>query len=269
MRRHLRAAAERRQRHRGHRASTEQAQKPRSEHDPREGHVEEEDRHEGRSGDGPFGSVSKSPSPDAQERLEHEGQDGGLDPEEEPLDERHVAEAHVQQAQREDREEAREHEQKPGHQPAERSMEQPADVGRELLCLRTREQHAVRERVEEALLRHPALFFHENAVHHRNLACGSTEALERDPAPRAKSLAEFWHGCRRPLVEPDAARSGSSYSLKNRLPSPPVERQRRRILPGVRSRSPDERPSTVSARRGIEPRARDLRREHGIRNLYK
>ena len=40
-------------------------------------------------------------------------------------------------------------EQPAGHDAAERAVHQPADIGRELLRLRARQQHAVVERVQE------------------------------------------------------------------------------------------------------------------------
>ena len=69
-------------------------------------------------------------------------------------------------------------------------MQEPADVDRELLRLGPRQQHAVGQRVEEALLAHPALLLDQDAVHHGDLAGRASEAVEGDARPGAERLAE-------------------------------------------------------------------------------
>jgi hypothetical protein len=54
-------------------------------------------------------------------------------------------------------------------------VQQPADIGRELLRLRPRQQHAVIERVKKTLLADPAFLVDQDAVHHRDLPGGSAE----------------------------------------------------------------------------------------------
>ena len=78
--------------------------------------------------------------------------------------------------------------------PPERAVHEPADVGRELLRLGTGQQHAVVERVQEALLADPAAPVDELAVHDRDLAGRSAEGDEPELHPEAKGLGE-WHHC--------------------------------------------------------------------------
>lgn len=49
-------------------------------------------------------------------------------------------------------------------------MQQPADVGRQLLGLGPGQHHAVIERMQKTVFIDPAFFFHQNAVHQRNLS---------------------------------------------------------------------------------------------------
>ena len=69
-------------------------------------------------------------------------------------------------------------------------MQQPADIGRELLRLRTRQQHAVVQRVQEPALGNPVLFLDQDAVHHRDLPGRPAEAQQRHLQPDPKGLAE-------------------------------------------------------------------------------
>src|SRR3546814_3977176 len=84
-----------------------------------------------------------------------------------------------------DRDEPRQHEQRTGDQPAFRLVEQPADIGGELLRLGAGKQHAIVERVEESFLTNPAFFVDQDAVHHRDLPGGAAEAQRCDPRPNA------------------------------------------------------------------------------------
>ena len=77
-----------------------------------------------------------------------------------------------------------------GHDAAERAVHQPADIGRELLRLGPRQQHAVVERVQEPALRNPALLLDQDAVHDRDLAGRTAEAQARDAQPDPERLAQ-------------------------------------------------------------------------------
>src|SRR5262245_47247029 len=101
---------------------------------------------------------------------------GRLEAEEQRDDDRDIAPAGVHVAQRHDGNDARTDEKPAGDDAAERAMHQPADIGRELLRLRARQQHAIIERMQEPLFRYPALLLDQNAMHDRDLAGGTAEA---------------------------------------------------------------------------------------------
>jgi hypothetical protein len=134
--------------------------------------------------------VAQRAAADAHDRFQHDRQHGRLQAEEQRLHRRHLAEPGVQPAQHHDRDEARQHEQGPGEQTAPGPVQQPADVHRELLCLRPRQQHAVVERVQEPALADPALLLDQDAVHQRDLPGRPAEAERRDLRPGAHRLAE-------------------------------------------------------------------------------
>ena len=101
-----------------------------------------------------------------------------------------LAEGGVEPAQRHDRDDAGQDEQPAGDEAAARAVQQPADIGGELLRLRAGQQHAVVERVQEAALGDPALLLDQDAVHDRDLAGRPAEAQERDAQPDAERLGE-------------------------------------------------------------------------------
>ena len=57
-----------------------------------------------------------------------------------------------------------------------RPMHKPTDVNCELLCLGTRQQHAIVQRVQKSVLGNPMFLFDQNSMHHRNLSCQATKA---------------------------------------------------------------------------------------------
>ena len=69
-------------------------------------------------------------------------------------------------------------------------MQQPADVHRELLRFRSRQQHAVVQRMQEPALADPALLLDQNAVHHRDLPGRPAEAERGDLRPDPYGLTE-------------------------------------------------------------------------------
>ncbi len=69
-------------------------------------------------------------------------------------------------------------------------VEQPADVGGELLRLRAGQEHAVVEGVQEPVLGNPAPALHELLMHDGNLPRGPPEADEAKLQPEGKRFAE-------------------------------------------------------------------------------
>ncbi len=72
---------------------------------------------------------------------------------------------------------------------AERAVEPPAEVDRELQGLRPRQQHAEIERIHERPLFEPAAPFDDLAVHDRDLPCRPAEGDEAELQPEAEGLA--------------------------------------------------------------------------------
>ena len=69
-------------------------------------------------------------------------------------------------------------------------MHQPADIGRKLLRLGARQQHAIVEGMQEPLFRDPALLLDQNAVHDRDLSGGTAEAEACDAQPDFQRVPE-------------------------------------------------------------------------------
>jgi hypothetical protein len=78
---------------------------------------------------------SSAPAGRCAHRLHDDGQHRRLEPEEQRLDEADIAVERVDPAERHDRDDARQHEQDAGDRAAARAVQQPADVGGELLRL--------------------------------------------------------------------------------------------------------------------------------------
>ena len=150
--------------------------------------------------------------------------DRGLEAVEHAGDERHIAEAEVDPRERDQDEQRRQHEQTAGHDAAPRTVHEPADVRRELLRLGAGQQHAVVQRVQEALLADPAPALDELRVHDRDLSRGSAEADEAELQPETQCFAEtdLYHAhpsasrCRRMLAGGGLHR-GSQLSGRRRL----------------------------------------------------
>ena len=158
--------------------------------DRRERHVEGEDRDEGRRREAPHPAVLQRARADAVRGVQDDRGDRRLEAIEHAGDERHVAEAQVDPGQRDQDRERRQHEQRAGDDAAYRAVHQPAEVGGELLRLGAGQQHAVVQRVQEALLADPAPAFDELGVHDRDLPRRAAEADEAELEPEAQRLGK-------------------------------------------------------------------------------
>src|SRR5262245_56822698 len=155
----------------------------------REGNVEKKDADECGRGQPDHYPVLEGASANANDGLYNNCQHRGFETEEQGSDDRYVAPAGINIAEAHDGDDTRDDEQTAGDNAAKRAVLQPANVGGELLRFRTGKQHAVIECMQKALLRDPALFFDEDAVHHRDLPGRSTKAQSRNPQPRPEGLA--------------------------------------------------------------------------------
>ena len=161
-----------------------------AEDDDGERHVIEEDGDERNRRQRHHDVVLERPLADAQHRLDHDDEDGGLQPEEQAFDDRELAQQHVDPGQRHDGDQAGQHEQRAGEQPALGLVHQPADIDGELLRLGAGQQGAVVERLQEAVLADPPLLLDDDAMHHRDLARRAAEGKRRDAGPYFHGLAE-------------------------------------------------------------------------------
>ena len=171
-------------------ATAEIADQRGSEDDERERHAEEEDRDERGGRDPDHDLVLERAPADPEHRLKHDREHRRLQAEEERLDDPDPAEGGVDEGERHDRKDARQHEEYAGDQATLGLVQQPADVDGELLRLGAGQQHAVVERVQEPGLADPALLLDQDAVHHRDLPGGAAEGEGRHPRPGAHRLGE-------------------------------------------------------------------------------
>ncbi|KAG0755171.1 hypothetical protein G6F24_012011 [Rhizopus arrhizus] len=152
--------------------------------------IEGEDGHERGAGDGPQPVVLQGTRADAMGRLQHDGGHRRLDAVEDPGHQRHVAEGDVEPGQDDQDQQRRQHEQHPGDDTAPSAVQQPADVGGQLLGLRPGQQHAVVQCVEETPLGNPAPPLHQFLMHDRDLPGRPAEADEAELEPEQQGLPE-------------------------------------------------------------------------------
>jgi redox-sensitive bicupin YhaK (pirin superfamily) len=167
---------------------------------------------EGRRGDRPQHSVAQRPRADAVCRMQHDRRHRRLDAVEHARHQWRLAEREVDPRQGDEDQQRRQHEERPGHDAAPGAVQQPADVGRELLRLRSRQHHAVVERVQEASLRDPAPALDQLLVHHRDLAGRSAEADEAELEPEAERVAKARDGRR--VCRGGRIRHGGDYRAR-------------------------------------------------------
>jgi hypothetical protein len=141
----------------------------------REGQVEEEQRDNGSTGEGPGGPSLQRSAGDAQQRLDHHHQHRAFQPKEEGCDEGYVAQQCVDQRQHEHHHGARQDEGDACRQPAPDPVHDPAKVGGQLLRLGPGQQRDEVQCVQEALLTDPVALVDHLAVQQRDLARGSAE----------------------------------------------------------------------------------------------
>ncbi len=158
--------------------------------DDREGDGKEEDADEGNPGQRDHDVVAQCALSDAHQRLDHDGEHRGLQPEEQCLDIPDLAIGCVDVAQAHDGDDAGHDEQAAGHDAAGGPVHQPADIGRKLLRLRAGQQHAVVQRMQEPALGDPFLLLDQDAVHDRDLARGSAKGQQRHAQPDTECFAE-------------------------------------------------------------------------------
>ena len=167
-----------------------EANEPGNQDDQRKRRLQEKDADErGRRDDRERRGRERAPA-DADQCLDHDHQHGGLDAEQRAFHEADAAAVSVKQAQGQHHQRARHDEQDAGNEAAAHTMQQPADIGRELRCLGTGQQHAEIERVQETRLVDPFLFVDGHAVHQRDLSCRAAERQTADLEPDLEGFRE-------------------------------------------------------------------------------
>ncbi|MCY1235517.1 hypothetical protein D9M72_481360 [compost metagenome] len=158
--------------------------------DQREGNAEEENGDEGGGRNADHHSVLECSAANAEDSLDDHREYGGLQAEEEAFDDGDIAEGGVDVAEAEDRQETRQNKEKSGNEAAGGPVQEPADVDGELLRLGSGQQHAVVQRMQEAMLADPALLIDKDAMHHRDLSGRATEAEGRNACPNPDGFAK-------------------------------------------------------------------------------
>ena len=171
-------------------APTEITQQSGAQYDQWKRQVEGKDGDKGRRRQAPQPVVFQRPRADAPGRLGHDGGNRRLDPVEDPRHQRHITIGDIHPAQADQDKQRGQHEQHPGDHPAPGAMQQPADIGGQLLGLRAGQQHAVVERMQKAPLGQPAALLHQFLVHDGDLAGRAAEADQAQLEPEQEGFEQ-------------------------------------------------------------------------------
>src|SRR5690606_20576240 len=71
-------------------------------------------------------------------------------------------------------------------------MQHPTDIGGQLLCFWSRQNHTVTQRVQELAPADPLLFLHKVIVHDSDLSCGPSETDKSEFGPEFQCFPECW-----------------------------------------------------------------------------
>ena len=126
----------------------------------------------------------------AEQSLDDDDEHGGLDADERRLDEGHLTEKRIGDAEREHDQGARKDEQQARGKSAQGAVQAPTDIGRELHGFGTRQQHAEIERVQKMLFVDPFALVHQHAMHQRDLSGRAAEGQHADLRPDGERLPE-------------------------------------------------------------------------------
>src|ERR1700730_4780558 len=142
--------------------------------------MKKENRDERESGERPHDFVSERFAPDANNRDGDNGHNGRLQSVEDRGDRRDIAERGVNITQRPKNKDRRNDKKRSGNDAAPGSVQEPANINRELLRFGAGKQHAKIERMKETRLADPLLFLDQLRLHDRDLAGGSAKRDESE-----------------------------------------------------------------------------------------
>ncbi len=184
-------------------AAQEQAPEGSGEHHEREGDREKVQGDEGEDGEAHEQVVVESALGDAQDRLHDYGYHDGLDPVQKTRDRRNIGVGHGQVGEEPQDEDRRYDEKGAGHDPAQRAVQPPPDVGSDLLGLGPGQEHAEVEGPQVLPLRDPPPPLHQLAVHDRDLARRPPEVYEPELYPKPEGLPKTYSlGASLPRLHP-------------------------------------------------------------------
>ncbi len=170
--------------------SPDDADECRPQNDQGKRDIESEDGYERCCRDHPQHRMFQGPRTDAVRGLHHDGRDGRFDAVEQSRHKRYMPECDIQPRQADQDEHRGQKEQHAGDHAAPGLVQQPADIGCQLLRLRSRQNHAEIKCVQEALFRYPAPALDQLLMHDRDLTGRPAEADKPHFQPKPKSLAE-------------------------------------------------------------------------------
>ena len=112
-----------------------------------------------------------------------DGNDRGLDAQQDSGNRRHIAIGHVDPRQADQHKQRRQNEECAGDDSAKRLVHQPSNIYGELLSLRAGQHHAVIQGMEETLFGDPAFLLDQILMHDCNLAGRAAETDASEPEP--------------------------------------------------------------------------------------
>jgi hypothetical protein len=161
-----------------------------SEDDERERNIENEQRDEPGRCNGSHHVVLERAAPDADQSVHHDCENGRLQSEEKARHRRGVLEQRIERGQRDDDDEAGEHEKNASDDAAARAVQKPTDVRSELLRFGTGQQHAIVQRMQESRVGNPPPAFDQFAVHERDLSSRASKTQQADLQPNPEGFAQ-------------------------------------------------------------------------------
>ena len=174
----------------GRNSSTHEPDGRSGNHDCWKRHLEGEHSNKSRHRDAPQPAVPEGTRADTPGGVQHDGCNCRLDAVEQCGHDRHITKAHIDPGQADHHEQGRQNEQRSGDDPSPSAMQEPADIGGELLRLRPREQHAVVERMQETLLADPVPALDQLGMHDGDLARRPAKTDEAQLQPEPHGLAK-------------------------------------------------------------------------------
>src|SRR5215218_9407353 len=158
--------------------------------DQGEGNREEVEGPEGQHRKANENPVIDGALPDSQDRLDHDRYHHRLDPVQKTSYRRHIRVGHGKIREQPQHEDGGDHEERAGHDAAERPVQPPSDVGRNLLCFWAGEEHTEVERPQVLLLGDPPFPLHKLAVHDGDLSRRTPEVDKTKLHPEPERLPE-------------------------------------------------------------------------------